>query len=335
MASLGVGLIGCGGMGRSLGRQLVTLPEARLVRLFDPSPEAAAAASEELGGVAAGSLDELLVDEAVEAVIIASPPGLHCEQATLAASRGRHIFVEKPMAPSTRECDAMTAAAESAGVTLMVGQVLRFYPTWWKAISLVRAGVLGRVIGATVTRISPGWAGWQQPWRRTIDGCGGLLMEVNAHEIDFLCQIGGDVTRVYAEADHYLDEDECEYPNLYFISMRFAGGAVGMLHTSTVTTLADLSGKIQGEEGSLIYTDGFGPNGVIRWQRRDGEVQEVKVNQIEKEHPVREELRLFVEAVRAGSPSPIPASEGRRNVAIALAAYESARTARPVSPTEF
>ena len=103
-----------------------------------------------------------------------------------------------------------------------------------------------------------------------------------------------------------------------------------MLHTSTVAAVSDLSGKVQGSEGTLVYTNGFNPAGEIRYARRDGEVQTIRVGDIEVEQPVRRELRLFVESVRNGTPPPVPGSEGKRNVVIAEAAYESARTGQPV-----
>jgi len=152
-------------------------------------------------------------------------------------------------------------------------------------------------------------------------------MEVNAHEIDFMCQICGDVERVYSEAGHY-GEDPSDYPNLNFVSLRFRSGAVGLLHSSNVSNLGELCGKLQGLQGAIFYEGGFG--GSIRWRQRDGETETLAVSDIEVEQPVRHELRLFVEAVQSGGPSPVPGHEGRRNVAIAEAAYQSAREGRPI-----
>jgi UDP-N-acetylglucosamine 3-dehydrogenase len=329
-AHLGIGLIGCGLMGRSLGKELLQVEGAKLVAVADPSEEALAKASEELGAPGFADASALLARPEVDAVIIASPGFLHRKLTEQAAALGKHVFVEKPMATYTADCDAMTAAAEKAGIKLMVGQVLRYYPCWWQVLELVRQGEVGQPWGIHITRIGGGWGGWAQPWRNSRELSGGLLMEVNAHEIDFMCQIGGDVTRVYAEADKFGPDDPADYPNLYFLTLRFANGAVGSLHTSTVSAIGDLSGKVQGSEGTLIYTSGFGANGEIRYAKRDGQPQTIKIPEIEVEQPVRKELRLFVEAVRSGGDVPIPAAEGRRNVAIAEAAYESARTGLPV-----
>ena len=80
----------------------------------------------------------------------------------------------------------------------------------------------------------------------------------------------------------------------------------------------------------MIYSNGFNSAGEIRYCRRDGETQSIPVGSIEVEQPVRKELRLFVEAVLNDTPVPVTGAEGRRNVAIAEAAYESARTGLPV-----
>ena len=320
-------------MGRSLAKQLLELEDAQLVGVADVSSEAVSAASAELEAPGYPSAEALLDRPDLEAVMIASPGFQHRPLTELAASRGKHVFVEKPLATNTPDCDAILQAAERAGITLMVGQVLRYYPTWWKVIELVRGGEIGEPLGITVTRIDGGWGGWAQPWRNSLAMSGGRLMEVNAHEIDFMCQICGDVERVYAEADHYGTEDSSDYPNLYFVSLRFASGAVGMLHTSSISAIGDLSGKVQGSEGTIVYTNGFGGGGAeIRHAKRDGQPQVIAVSDIQIEQPVRKELRLFVEAVRTGTPPPIPGAEGRRNVAIAEAAYESARIGQPVAP---
>ncbi len=323
-----VGLIGCGGMGRSLGRQLITLDSTRLVGVADVASEAADRASEELGAPAYTDVDAFLSGVKLDAVIIATPGFQHRPLAEAAAARGLQIFVEKPMAPTVADCDAMSRAAEAAGVTLMVGQVLRYYPCWWQILELVRSGAIGDPWGVTITRMGGGWDGWPHAWRNSLAMSGGLLMAVNAHEIDFMTQVAGEVTEVYAVANHFND-DGCDYPSLYFVSLKFASGAVGLLHSSTVATVPDLSGKVQGSEGTIVYTDGFGA-GEIRWARRQDEVQTIRVADIRVENPLRKELRLFFEAIRGTGSVPIPPDEGRRNVAVAEAAYESARTGQVI-----
>lgn len=315
-------------MGRSLAHQLVTLPDIELAGLSDTSAQALETAVDEFGAPAFESAAELL-DKGLDALLIATPPFEHLPLARQAAERGLHLFVEKPMAANTADCDAMAEAARSAGVLLMVGQVLRFYPCWWQILEWAREGRLGRPVAASLTRIGAGWASWTQPWRHSRELSGGLLMEVNAHEIDFLCRLFGEPRQVYCEADRF-SSDASDYPDTLFVTIRFADGGIGQLHSSNFSAVADLSGRVQGTGGSAVYDGGFG-GGTLRIAGHSGEEISVPIGEIEKENPIRHELRLFVEAIRSGGESPIPAEEGRRNVAIAEAAYESAETGRPVT----
>src|SRR5207237_489236 len=205
LETIGVGLVGCGAMGRALGKALLEVEGARLLAVADVSEEMARQAGEELG----------------------APP-----------------------------FPAAEALLDQPGVD---------------------AGELGTPLGITVTRIGGGYSTvWSREWRNSLELSGGILMEVNAHELDFMCQLGGDVERAYAEADHYGD-DGADFPNLCFVSLRFASGAVGMLHSSSVSALSDLSGKVQGTEGSLLYTNGFGGGGEIRLARFGGEAQVIPI----------------------------------------------------------
>src|SRR5689334_849779 len=137
-------------MGRSLAKQLLEIEDARLAGVADVSPEAVTQASQELGAPGFESAEALLAQPGIDAVIIASPGFQHRPLTELAVGRGKHVFVEKPMATTVPDCDAMMQAAGQAGVTLMVGQVLRYYPCWEYAIERVRRGDIGQPWGVTV-----------------------------------------------------------------------------------------------------------------------------------------------------------------------------------------
>src|SRR5437868_4423406 len=128
VSDLGVGLIGCGAMGRGLAKALKEIEGARLAGVADVDPAALAASQAELEAPGFASAEALLEQPGVQAVIIASPGFQHRPLTELAAAAGKAVFVEKPMATTTADCDAMIGAAERAGVLLMVGLVLRFYP---------------------------------------------------------------------------------------------------------------------------------------------------------------------------------------------------------------
>ena len=104
----------------------------------------------DLTGVAAyASLEQLLEDASVELVDICLPPDMHAEVATRALQAGKHVFVEKPMALTTAECDQIVAAAEQAGKQALVGHVLPFFPEYTHARQLIEQGTYGRLLGGS------------------------------------------------------------------------------------------------------------------------------------------------------------------------------------------
>ena len=330
MGALRVGLIGCGVMGRSLATQLLTVEGAALTAVADLSAEAAGRAAEQLGGPAVFTDPaEMLSAGVVDAVLIASPGFQHRPLTELAASHGAHVFVEKPMATNADDCRAMIAAAASADVRLMVGQVLRYHAIPGEVIRAARAGELGELWAIEVTRIGGGYGGvWKQAWRESRAMSGGVLMEVNAHEIDFMRQVCGEVTRVYAESAT-VGGSTADFPNLNFISLRFASGAVGMLHSSQVSEIGESAGCVQGSGGTLLWNGRFKGEELLV-KPAGGEQRSVSAASLAGEDPVRTELRLFVESIAAGTEPPVPGSEGLANVRVAEAAYRSAEIGAPV-----
>jgi predicted dehydrogenase len=324
-----VGLIGCGGMGMSLARGLNGTGIARISAVADVDAERAGKSAEELEARPFGGVEAMLEAADVPAVIVASPPFLHRPHVETALAAGRHVFVEKPLAVTLEECDAMIRAAEAAGKSLMVGQVLRYYPTWRHIRERVAAGAIGRPLGLQVSRVGGGWGSYSVPWRHEQAKCGGMLMEVNAHEIDFMCDLLGEPCRVYAIMDRFL-ETPADYANLAYVSIQFTSGALGMLHASQIAALGDLSGKVEGEAGSIFYQDGFSGDGRITEALHGGQPTVTRVGDLGYEPPVQAELLAFVESIAAGAPPPVTAAEGRRAVAVAVAAYRSAEAGQAV-----
>lgn len=322
-----VGLISCGNMGMGLAESLVASGAGRLVAVADVDEAKAKAAGEKLSAAVYGSHTDLLAHSGLDAVLIAAPPFLHAPLALDAIAAGKHVFVEKPFALSLEDCDRVIEAARAAGLRLMVGQVLRYYPTWRYLRERVAAGDIGRPLGIRVTRIGGSWGSWDVSWRRERAKSGGMILEIHAHEIDFLIGIGGPVERVYGAMGSFGDTG-CDYPNLAFLSSHFESGALGLLHASQTSAIGDLSGVIEGEEGAFQYRDGFSRDGAILFKKRGGESATTVVGDLKYEAPVQAEMREFATAIVEGRDTAIPGEEGRRVIAVALAAYRSMETGR-------
>jgi 1,5-anhydro-D-fructose reductase (1,5-anhydro-D-mannitol-forming) len=146
----------------------------------------------------------LVNDPEVDAIYVATPPGAHVEGARLAAGAGKPCYIEKPMARSASECDAMLAAANAAGQKLFVAYYRRAQPRFLKIKELLASGVLGQLTGInyrmsmpTPTNADPAKA----PWRLdTARSGGGLLLDMGSHVLDLLDFFFGPLEAVHGDA---------------------------------------------------------------------------------------------------------------------------------------
>jgi len=167
---------------------------------------------------------------------------------------------------------------------------------------------------------------WTAPWRQSLAQSGGTLMEINAHEIDFLRFVMGEAESVYAVGGTYLQRD-CDFPDVALVSVRFKNGGVGVLHSSQASAIGGYGGRLDCAEGSVVFPTFWGKEGGLRYKRHDGEETAIAASDLAKdESPVTQELRAFSEAILKGEDPPVGGADGRAATEIALAAYRSIET---------
>jgi len=318
-----VALIGCGGMGTKLGQSLGELGTARIAVCCDIDEARLSAASEAFSpDRALTDYHEALDNPAVDAVIIATPNYLHASMAVDAAHAGKHIFTEKPMALCVADCDAMIAAARQAGVKLMVGQVLRYIGNFAKAKQIIDSGELGKPFAIEVDRInnSPGRGDWRTSKAKT----GGMLPEVNVHELDFMAYVLGEPVSVYAQSGHF-GANAYDFDDELFAIVRFEGGGIGSLHASFCAKIGRYHTKILCENGAIFF--GHAPGEAII-QRASGEPETLDSSDVPDPH--QRELGEFLDAIRTGAEPKIPGEQGRRAIGMCEGADISAGTGQVV-----
>ena len=194
---LDVAVLGSGFMGGTHARAFANLADVNLVAVSSRSEEKARGLAEEVGCEWTTDAMALIEDPRIEAVSITLPTQLHKEFTVAALNAGKHVLVEKPMALSLEECDAMIEAAEETGRVLMVAHVLRFWPEYVAVADLVKSGELGKPLSATATRYIefPGWA----DWFRNPEWTGGAVLDLHIHDLDTLNWLFGKPKSVYAE----------------------------------------------------------------------------------------------------------------------------------------
>ncbi|MDP7400106.1 MAG: Gfo/Idh/MocA family oxidoreductase, partial [Lentisphaeria bacterium] len=266
----------------------------------------------------------------VDAVVIASPPLTHKDITLRAVAAGKHVFCEKPMALSVADCDEMLAAAAAAAVKLCVGQVLRLVGPYRKALELIGSENLGAPSGIAVARCSgySAQGSFGVAWRQSGETSGGLLLEINAHEFDFLRAVCGEPESVHAQGARVM-EDGFNYNDLWYINVRFRSGAIGVLHSSRSCFVRMEYFTIQCPGGTISTYDQVA---ALTLATTAGESRAWSPEDLENyEDPFRYELRSWLEAITDDTPMIVDGTDGRMAVAMAAAAHQSARSGEVVA----
>lgn len=320
---LGCVLIGPGNFGRGLARMLQEDERVFFRGVFAAEASETEAAAELLGGRAYPSLQSVLNDPEVDAVCIATPSYTHAELTVVAAQAGKHVFVEKPMALTVSECNAMVEAAETNGVVLMVGQLQRFFPLLDAARECIRSGKIGQPISVLMTRHDM-LQRKQGSWLQQRELVGGLLHQSCAHELDWLRYTFGDVAEVFASAACKSIQEGLDFPDAAEINLRFTSGCVGTLSACMTSYIEQHNAVVHASNGSLRLDLRLGS---FSWQNSAGEgethLHDDYVRGNGHRVAFRHELRAFVDAALNNNQAPIPGPEGRATIEIVQAALIS------------
>lgn len=325
MTTLGLGLIGCGGMGRALASAARNVPGACVVAVADPLEQPRREAAEQFEAQGYDDYHDLLARADIGGVLVAPPNYLHEEVTVAAAQAGKHIFCEKPMALNVTDCDAMIRAARAAGVKLMVGQVLRLMFPFARIKELAADGELGPPACVDITRIGP-W-GFREHWRTKRALSGGPLFEVNVHELDLMRHLCGEVEQVSAYGGRFLSP-HVDFYDVYLVNMRFRSGAVGRLRAGCAGPVGKYEGEVICPGGTLTWGPGWS---TAKLYRQGAEPEELTADEWTRPGGVDWEIGSFVAWVLRDEPPVLTAHDGRAAVELAQAAYLSIERGQPVN----
>jgi predicted dehydrogenase len=323
---LGLLLLGCGRFAGFHARAARRLGGAVRLAFASRDPARAELYRRQFGGFAAfGSYETAAADPRVDAVIVCTPHHLHEGNARMAAAHGKAVLLEKPIARTLAEADAILSAARSAGVVLMVAENAHFMPAFAMSRAYVADGAIGEVRQLLVTARGLGrLSGWRG--RREEMG-GGLLIDGGVHYMHLLRAWGGPVDEVMALAPpNALPGVEGE--DSVFLLLRFRSGAIGGLASSVA---APGLPRWQwawgtGTHGSL----GVDCRGRALWMRgRSGTRLRMFVRD---RRGLVAQLTEFVGAVRGGRAPSLAPESARADLALVLAAYRSLDTRLPERP---
>ena len=304
---LRVAVAGLGYWGPNVARNVARLPDAELTWCCDASEANRARVAEQFPGVRfTGDLDEILADESVDAVALATPVPSHARLALRVLEAGKHCFVEKPMAQSAADAEAVVAAAEANDRVLMVGHLLEYHPGVMKLKELIDGGELGRILYIYGNRLNLG----------KLRADENALWSLGAHDVSVLLRLAGEEPyEVEARGESYMRE---AIEDVVFCFLRFPSGLAAHLHLSWLDPHKERRFTVVGEgrmatfddmalEGKItVYDKGFDEqtNSYGEYITRSGDIWSPRISNIE---PLRTEIQHFVECVRTGR---TPISDG-------------------------
>jgi len=327
---LGCAVIGLGMMGERHARIWDELPQTRLLGLYDIVPGKAAQLASQLGGVACESLEQAVADPAVQILSVCTDDQSHLEPCLAAARAGKHVLVEKPLAVTLADCDAIIAACAAAGVKLMVGHVVRFDPRYAVAQQAIREGQVGDIVQVFARRNNITASG------RRIGPRTSVAFFLGVHDIDLMRWFAGsEIVRVHAESACKVLADIPTEDTILTV-MRFADGAVGCLETcwvvpEGVANTLDARLEVVGTAGRVAVRVGDEScdfASAERSWRPDVTYGPVMLDQ--QHGALRTQLEHFADCVAQNREPMVSNEDARAAVAVAVAIHQSLATGLPV-----
>ena len=332
-AGLHVGVIGVGRIGALHARTLSSLDDVAAVSVTDTDLDRAEQLAQALEVRSAPSA-EALVDDGVDALVIATPTPSHASLIRLAGSARVPTFCEKPVALDLATLDAVVDEATRAGSFVQVGFQRRFDSGYRAAHDAVATGALGTVLVLRAATHDPA-----PPAEEYIATSGGIFRDLHIHDFDAVRFVTGrEIVEVYADGAVRETEwfDEHGDVDTAVAVLRLDDGALAILSGTRRDPLGyDVRLEVFGTQDSIVVgVDDRSPlHSVEPGTRRDGTPG--YRNFIERFEPAyRAELEAFVGAVQSGGTSPCPLHEARSALVVALAADRSRAERRPVATEE-
>ena len=256
MDKIRVCLIGCGRAGMIHARSYVgSVRDAELIALCDPAADNLRAAQAEVNArYAYADYREALQNPEIDAVVVVTPTQFHRDIVIAAAKAKKHVFCEKPMASTARECDEMIGACRENGVKLQLGFMRRYDKSFRRGKALLDSGAVGRV-----TLLKSNTYGPSQPkaWMYDVRRNYGPIGEVNSHDFDTLRWYAGSEVKMIHAVGHNFRSPEvaAEYPDYYdtcSVLLEFENGIVGVITGAQYVAYGyDARAEILGTDGII------------------------------------------------------------------------------------
>ncbi len=310
----GIAVFGCGAWGRNHVRTLAALGALRAVCDADANVAADAALSAK---VPARDSSDILADAAIAGIVIATPDATHADIATRALNAGKHVLVEKPLAMSVRDGQALGALARDKGRTLMAGHILLYHPGFRTLWDIARDGALGEIRHIASKRLHMARGAPRH-----------ALWDLGPHDISMILAIAGRLpVTVQAQAANPL---ALALPQLVNLVLTFDDGVSADITLSAIHPVKLHQFTIAGTEAFGIFEDSRGWEEKIslirpglRGADQGSPTPALETRPLQPDEPLRLEIQAFLDAIGGGPPPASSIIEALPVVRVLGAAQES------------
>ncbi len=337
---LNFALVGCGRIAKRHSELLGLrqIDGAQLVAVCDLDEPKAKSIGEQFSIPSYTDMHQMMRSEKIDAVVVLTESGNHARNVVELAQYGKHIVVEKPMALTLNDADAMIQACDKAGGKLFVVKQNRFNVPVVKLREALDHERFGKLVLGTV-RVR--WCRPQEyydqaPWRGTWAMDGGVLTNQASHHVDMLEWLMGDVESVFARGTTALAKIEAE--DTAVVTLKFRNGALGVIEATTATRPKDLEGSISIlGEGGTVEIAGFAVNKMKTWSFVDPKPGDDDVMEKYSVNPPnvygfghQAYYEYVVNCISNNGPHLVDGLVGRKSLELINAIYESIETGKEV-----
>ncbi len=328
MKRLRAGMLGCGSIAHKHAQAIAALPEqVELVALCDHTPAKASTLAEQYSGGRAAIFDDyyaLIEQGDLDLLVISLPPFRHADEIELAAARGIHVLVEKPIALTSEHAWRMVDAAERAGIKTEVGFMYRF----GRAVEELRAKVPPDSVGLFSARYFCN--SLHTYWWRSREKSGGQLVEQAIHLVDLMRYTVGEPVSVYSRQSNFFHRDVPDYTieDVSATVFGFANGALGVLYATNGAVPGKWIKEWRVVSSGLVAEFTDWNHAVFMYT---GAPEPRAENIAADQNVFVLQMQDLVDAIRTGRETRTPLREGAKSLDLALAAVRSAGTHTEIS----
>lgn len=319
--------LGCVGLGEVF--QLRHLPllkddeRVEIVAVADVREEAVRQTTEQLACAGTDDWQELVTRSDTNAVLICTPHHLHLAPAVAALRAGKHVLVEKPMAPTVEDCELMVEAAGDSDMVLMVAENYYYEPGLQKIAALLEEGAVGEVTGMRLLQANPPTYPPAGHWRWSAQCGGGVMLDPGVHHCALARWWGGEVERVWAHL-HYPTEAGLEVEDSAEAILDFGTGVCAHIAVNWRSGSVAWRYEVQGSTGDVLYESYWGALPARLRVVDSDSCQEFAIpDRHSSPQSYQQEWDDFLTSIIEGKPSAYPGERGLLDVALVAAAYDS------------